>query len=378
MKVNKIDDLMMKLVHYFVTIENYKPIIVKGIENEIWLENLDKDYKLIRINFKYIHNNYQLKNDTMIAKNVMKTIKKKTFSFRMNLLNFLLNTGEDVKLEQEENIKTVVVKKINDVKKDIEVSESYSKITTLENTKLSPEEFMIMGEEMNNKSKKEETKVAKYFNKIKPTTTYFLIMLNILFFLSMYILGNGSTDTETLIRFGANNVYLVQSGEFYRLFTSMFLHIGIVHLFMNMLVLQMVGPLVEQYYGKRKFIIIYFVSGIVGNLLSCTFTTGISAGASGAIFGLFGSILYFGYNYRATLQGIVFSNMLPLIIINLLLGFVLPGIDVSAHIGGLIGGILISIGLGMDEKQNKRIKINANIFLLIISIFLIFLIFQKI
>ena len=92
------DVVVMNLVHYFITEKNYNPVVVRGVNDEIWLENMQSDLKLIRINSNYIHNEEQLKNDTLKAKAIMKSIKKSTLSFKMNMLNLLMDTGESVKL----------------------------------------------------------------------------------------------------------------------------------------------------------------------------------------------------------------------------------------------------------------------------------------
>ena len=89
--IDKKDEIVMKLIHYFVTNENYKPVIVNGIQNEVWLENLDNEIPLIRININYIHNDEQLLLDERKADVIRKTIKKKTYSLKMNLLNILVN-----------------------------------------------------------------------------------------------------------------------------------------------------------------------------------------------------------------------------------------------------------------------------------------------
>ena len=177
----------------------------------------------------------------------------------------------------------------------------------------------------------------------------------------------------------ADNKVLVQNGEFYRLFTSMFLHADIVHLLFNMYALYVLGPQVERYYGKTRFLLIYFVSGLLGSLFSCVFMNDVtfSLGASGAIFGLLGSIAYFTYYYRATLQGLLRSQILPVILINLGLGFFISGIDVMAHIGGLIGGILMSMAIGIGDKGRKSDEINGIIVLILMFAFMIYLLFMR-
>ena len=103
----------------------------------------------------------------------------------------------------------------------------------------------------------------------------------------------------------------------------------------------------------------------------------ISIGASGAIFGLLGSISYFTYYYRATLQGILRGSIMPVIIINLVIGFLLSSIDLSAHIGGLIGGYLISMALGIDTEKDNKSKINGIVLTIILILFMIYIGFVR-
>ena len=103
------------------------------------------------------------------------------------------------------------------------------------------------------------------------------------------------------------------------------------------------------------------------------FPLGISVGASGAIFGLLGSLLYFGYNYRVYLGSVLKSQIIPLIIVNLLFGFITSGVNNVAHIGGLIGGTLITMALGLKYKSKKSQKINGWILLTIFLVFLIYI-----
>ena len=108
--------------------------------------------------------------------------------------------------------------------------------------------------------------------------------------------------------------------------------------------------------------------------MSIIFSDSISAGASGAIFGLLGSLLYFGYHYRVYLGGVLKSQIIPLILINLIFGFTMSGIDNAAHIGGLIGGFLISMAVGVPNKSEKSDIINGIIMSIIYFVFLLFMI----
>ena len=96
---NRIDEITIKLLHYFIIEKGYNPIVLQGAKNEIWLENLSSDYKIVRISSDYIHNNEQLNFDIYKTKQILKKIKRKTFSFSINTLNIFVNLGENVSLK---------------------------------------------------------------------------------------------------------------------------------------------------------------------------------------------------------------------------------------------------------------------------------------
>ena len=375
-KIDKKDDVILKILHYFITEEDYKPIIINGLENEIWLENMQSDLKLIRINTNYIHNEEQLKTDMYKAQSIMRSIKKSTFSFRMNMLNLLLDTGENVKVMDTKNIETIKVDEISDFKKNKVVKEFFPKVSNAELTdQVDPIEFFKLTEDMNQKTIKNEKKLAKIFSQKKPVITYALIVINIMVYLFMVLYDVDGTYFYAL----ANNYEFVQNGQIYRLLTSMFLHSDIIHIACNMYALYILGPQVERYYGKTKFLLIYLLSGLLGSIFSCAFMSAdtISIGASGAIFGLLGSIAYFTYYYRATLQGLLRSQVVPVILLNLAIGFMVPGIDISGHIGGLIGGILVSMGIGIGDKGRKGDQINGIIVFILMTLAMLYMVFVK-
>ena len=242
--------------------------------------------------------------------------------------------------------------------------------------------FLKITDDINKKNKEVSSKVEDVFAKKKPYVTYGLISINILVFILMYLLGTNSQDSKTLIDFGANVPALIKNGEYYRLFTSAFIHIGFLHLICNMYCLYIIGPQIESFLGKIKYLFVYLGSAITANLLSLAMHTNnlltISAGASGAIFGLFGALLYFGYHYRVYLGTVIKSQIIPLILLNLSLGFVLSGVDNAAHIGGLIGGLLITMASGIKYKSTKSDIINGIILTTIFVGFLIYISFAGI
>jgi len=375
---NKNDEMVMALIHYFITEENYNPIVVKGVKDEIWLENLDGPYRIIRINTNYIHNNEQYKFDIFKTKNIMKQIKKKTLSLNINTLNIFLNVSDNVKFDSDiKNIASVKYNELNEITEDKNILELFPKIKNkLIKDKVGMDLLVNVTNDITDKTYKENQTYSKIFSPKKIIITPILISICILMFILMYVIGKGSEDVLTLLLFGANNQTLVESGQVWRLITSTFLHIGIVHLIVNMYSLYIIGKQLEGFLGRIKYLLVYLGSGFLGSLLSVVMHDSVSAGASGAIFGLLGSLLYFGYHYRLYLGTVLRTQVIPIIIINLLIGFSLSGIDNFAHIGGLVGGYLLTMALGVPGKTNKRDQINGTIVFVLLVAFLAFVLFR--
>lgn len=375
--IDKKDLMIMKLLHYFVTEEDYNPIILHGVNDEIWLENLNNPYKVVRIVNHYIHNNEQLSFDNFKVKQITNKLKSKTLSRKMKVLNIYLDLGESVNLTSDSESESVVVKKITDLKNEHLISVFPDILTKTKYEEKGMELFAKITNDINNANKEKTKKLDKIFSIKKPIITYCIIALCILAFILMYIFGNGSSDNLTLIKFGANlDILTVGLGEYFRLITCSFLHIGIFHLLFNMYALYVIGSQAESFFGKIKYLIIYLFSAVSASLLSLMFSANvISAGASGAIFGLMGALLYFGYHYRIYLGNVIKSQIIPIIVINLLFGFLVSGVDNAAHIGGLIGGFLMAMVLGVPEHNDKSSRINGMILLLIYLAFVIYMVF---
>jgi rhomboid protease GluP len=191
-----------------------------------------------------------------------------------------------------------------------------------------------------------ETSNSKNMRNVTPITLT-LIILNILMYLITALLSGGIIDSDinVLVFLGAKVNSLIKSGEYYRLITSMFLHGGIIHLALNMYALYVIGPIIEKLFGKIKFILIYFIGGITASLFSYLFSTSVSIGASGAIFALLGAALVFGIKMRKNIGRDFLRNIFSVIVVNLIIGFSIPNVDNFGHLGGLIGGTLISFVL---------------------------------
>ena len=205
-----------------------------------------------------------------------------------------------------------------------------------------------------------------------------MIAINVIAFFVTFILTQGNFTVGNMLDLGALNYYYVRSGEVWRLISAGFLHGGLMHLLFNMYTLYVIGTQIENFIGKKKYLIIYFFSMICAGLMSCAISSQtVSVGASGAIFGLLGSLVYFGFYYRLYLGSILKNQIIPLIILNLAMGFMMNGIDNAAHIGGLIAGLFIAMGLGVQRKEKNANKVNGLIVSLIYLAFLIYLVFFR-
>jgi rhomboid protease GluP len=183
----------------------------------------------------------------------------------------------------------------------------------------------------------------------KPYITMGIIAINIIMYIVTAYLtytyakgGIFDSDTRVLILLGAKVNELIAEGQYFRLISCMFLHGGILHLGVNMYSLYAIGPMVETVYGKVKYITIYFVAGICSSIFSYIFSTNVSIGASGAIFGLLGAVLVFAIKSKGQTGNAFIKNIISVIIVNIFIGMTLPNIDNFGHVGGLLGGMLIS------------------------------------
>lgn len=376
-QVNERDLISMKLLHYFITKKNYTPIIVQGVENEIWLENLEDEYKVIRIVNNYIHNNEQLDFDVFKTKRMVKKIKKKTFTLKIKTLSILTDVGENVDRGRTfDDVDVIYYENEKELMNNKYIKEAFPDIkNNMEYTEDGFQLFLKITEDINNKNRNDAMETDRILEPKKPVVT--IVILAILALVFLYSLINKQTVvcnyylTEKIICDFSVNREMIQAGYIYRLLTGAFVHTDLLHFICNAYALYMIGSMVEGYFGKKKFIVIYLVSALAGSLLSIAMFDGNSIGASGAIFGLLGSLVYFGYHYRVYFGNVILVRIIPVILLNLAIGFSSEMIDNFAHIGGLIGGFLISKALGVNSRDKKSDKINGIILTVMYFVFLI-------
>ena len=367
--------IAMKLLHYFITEKNYNPIILQGVENEIWLENLNEDYKVVRIVSGYIHNDEQFDFDKFKTKRILKKIRKKTLSLKMNVISIFLNLGDNVTENLSENPDALCIKltEEEDIDKNEILTKAFPDLTKkLSFTEKGMELFMKITNDIEKHNQADAKRVENVFKMKKPIITYSLVIINILMYIIPILFGTYNALLDKYSIYGP----AVRTGQYYRLITGTFIHANIFHLFFNCYALAILGSQLESFLGKPKYLIVYLFSALIGSLFSVTFAGNYySIGASGAIFGLMGSLVYFGYHYRVYLGNVVKSQIIPLILMNLGIGFLVPGIDNSAHIGGLLGGALITVALGVKNKSSNFEKINGLIVTILFLAFVIYMAF---
>lgn len=365
------DYLFWRLAHYLVSDREFRIIKLSNNQNEVWLEKFEnKHLQLIRLFRHDLDWGNWLQKDMELAAANGERIRQRFTKRNINMLNVYVSMYPPVDdyefriskpfVEPNRN-KTAVSTLIFDQYFSEEKLSNFNRIIngsfsiTLKDEYDEGEVIAVKQATFavaNNRAKSE----AELFQYGKPFFTYIFIAIQVIVFLLLEING-GSTNTSTLLRFGAKFNPLILEGEWWRFFTPIVLHIGFLHLAMNTLALYYLGTAVERIFGKFRFLFIYLVAGFFGSLASFVFSPSISAGASGAIFGCFGALLYFGVIYPRLFFRTMGMNIIVVIGINLVFGFTVPGIDNAGHLGGLVGGFLATGIVHFPKKRKLLLQI---------------------
>ncbi len=180
-----------------------------------------------------------------------------------------------------------------------------------------------------------------------PYVTIAFIAANVLLFFAAETTGS-TEDTDVLIRWGGAYTPYITDGQYWRLFTAMFMHSGIRHLLNNMLLLYVLGSNLEALLGRVKYFVLYLAGGFIGNFVSYYFnlrenTNVVSVGASGAIFAVMGAVIFIVLRNHGRVRNLTITQMLVMLAFSLYFGFVATNVANTAHIGGLISGFLLSV-----------------------------------
>lgn len=362
--LEKLENAFWKLVHHFIVRQNYRVLQLSENQNEIWLESLDgKSTELIRILKHNLDWGNWMQRDMERTVLNAERVRKKLYKKNVNALNIYVTEYPPVD-EWESRLQTPLAAgpKNNSVLKSVMVSsnrmeEAFQEISGITRSDVQYEEKALLPD-AHEKLKYEALAEAadriererKMFTAGRPFFTYLFLFLQIAMFVLLELNG-GSTNTKTLIQFGAKYTPLILEGEWWRFFTPIALHIGFFHLLMNSMALYYLGRDIESIYGNVRFLFIYLFAGFAGTLASFLISDSLSAGASGAIFGCFGALLFIGAVNRSLFFRTMGMNVIGVIIINLVFGFIVPGIDNAGHIGGLAGGFLAAGIVGFPKQR---------------------------
>jgi rhomboid protease GluP len=369
MNVLSQDAYYWQFIHHLVANVGMSAFLVKSGEKEIWLEKVDTvETTVVRVIRRDMDwSNYIARDLENLAQDGEK-VRKELKSRRLKIINIYISSflpvdsyeGFFEKMFVTKNNRLNIQTFIIDSEKANELG--VSRLSELldcqipevnDESSYTNEDIQRFRGEVVAISDKKFKKEKELFTYGKPYFTFILLLNVIMIFGLMEYVGS-STSLLTLVEFGAKYDPLIVQGEWWRFFSAIFLHIGILHLAMNSLALFYLGGAVERIYGTKRFIFIYLIAGIFGSISSFAFNSQVSAGASGAIFGCFGALLYFGIVHRKLFLRTLGINVIVILIINLALGFIIPMIDNSAHIGGLIGGFLASSILHLPKHQLKK------------------------
>ncbi|MFS8651257.1 MAG: rhomboid family intramembrane serine protease [Caldibacillus sp.] len=377
------DFVYWKIAHFLVTKRNYQAFYISRDHEEIWLENIkDKERPVIRLRRFDIDWSNWIRNDLEHVILFGEQIKKSYLKKELPILNiyFSMEAPIDpyeqyfanlVKAEEQGIVIRSLLVTGSALVKDLRQVEELLGVRFQIDLEREYESFEVDRlkwhtlERIAEKKREEE----RLFHQDQPRFTYIFIGIQIFIFLLMELFGS-SRNTFILILFGAKYTPLILEGQWWRLITPMFLHIGIIHLLMNSMALYFLGTTVERIFGRFRFLFIFLLAGFMGNVASFVFSSpqSISAGASGGIFGLFGALLFFGLVHPRPFFRTMGANIITLVGINLLIGF-LPGIDFAGHLGGLVGGFLAAAIVSLPREKNFPRQIIAFIATLLITIF---------
>ncbi|WP_170289381.1 rhomboid family intramembrane serine protease [Metabacillus lacus] len=360
------DFLYWKIANQLVLQHGYRMIHISRDQREIWLEPRKKqEFDVIRLKREDADWSNLLLQDMNQAGHTFESIRKRTGRRSFKVFNLYITALPPVDdweyiFESSKLVeKTTLINQLLHTENVSDEAESIQEALPLSLEELSADagidDVQAVKQELLHYTAKRNKEEREIFQHGRPLLTYVFIAIQLVMF---YILesAGGSTNTDVLIRFGAKENTLLLNGEWWRLVAPVFLHIGFLHLMMNTLALLYIGGAVERMFGSRRFLFIYLLSGIAGTLASFAFSPFVSAGASGAIFGCFGALLYMGVSKPKLFFRTIGANILVVIAINIAIGFTIPNIDNAGHLGGLAGGFLASFIFQLPNQRKVFVR----------------------
>ncbi|WP_394232952.1 rhomboid family intramembrane serine protease [Niallia oryzisoli] len=362
--------IFWRLANYYISEHEYRIIQLSKSQKELWLEKMEnKKAQVIRILLYNLDWSNWMQRDIQLTLANGESIRKQLHKRSMDVLNIYVTPYPPVDdyenyinqpLLHPKGEKTKITSLICDRQNQVQTIEAFmnESIPFIWKEEYAEQDIEAEKQAALSTARKKVKSEKALFENGKPRFTYLFIAIQIIMFILMEAAG-GSTNTSVLIEFGAKANWLILEGEWWRLFTPIVLHIGILHLVMNTFALYYLGLTVERLFGNSRFLFIYVFAGFCGSFASLLFSQNISAGASGAIFGCFGALLYFGTAFPKLFFRTMGTNILVVIAINLAFGFSVSGIDNAGHIGGLIGGFLAAAIVHIPKQKRPIVQVTA-------------------
>lgn len=370
------DYVFWRLAFFFISDQGYRIIQLFDNQKELWLEKVEnKRAPIVRLLRQDIDWANSIQKDISFCAANGERVRKQIGRGDLNLLNIYVSQFPPVD-EYEYRLakpfvypdgKKTVVNSVLLTSKNYKegfqlLSEWVEKDVSFDiNEEYTEQDAAILKKTALEYAIKQAKSERAIFTSGKPFFTYIFMIIQVAVFFWLETHG-GSTNTSTLIKYGAKFNPSIQAGEWWRFFTPIFLHIGFTHLAMNTLSLYFLGPAVERMFGNTRFFFMYMFAGFTGFIASFIFSDNVSAGASGAISGCFGALLFFGVIYPKLFSRTLGPYVIAIFIINIVFGFSQSGIDNAGHLGGLIGGFLAA---GIVYFPKKKKPLLQAIFLLI-------------
>ncbi|MED1205134.1 rhomboid family intramembrane serine protease [Heyndrickxia acidicola] len=385
MENRQVDFLFWRIVHYFIIEKEYRLIQMSEDQQEIWLENQsNRNAQMVRIlRYDLDWGNWMKRDIQQIgvqAENIRRHFGKRDFQM-LNLYVSMYPPVDDFEdtLKQPLELDKGRTRVHSILFASDRLSESTKRLSILMKDQLAfslKENYedidiqMIKRTALSHAANQVQEE-RQLFEFGKPLFTYIFLFIQVVVYFSMTVAGGDTT--QNLIRFGAKVNPLIIDGQWWRFFTPIFLHVSIIHLLMNSLALYYLGPTIEKIFGRSRFLWIYLFAGFTGSLASFLFSNSISAGASGAIFGCFGALLYLGAVYPKLFFRTMGRDVIVVIIINLVFGFTAGGIDNFGHIGGLAGGFLAAAIVHFPKKRKLSTQLAALVITGVITLWMLFI-----
>ena len=357
---------MLDVTYFLLDKCNYKRMNVINPNLDLWLvNNKNSKYPIIRLTSTPLSEGLRQKNEVMKhvvhISNLVKVDAK--------LLNVHFNQDSQDEVLSGDYMQVVV-------------NENYVSNLLLSDFKNFNKALRPIKSDLNSELKRRELKILdlsskgsriKEFSIKKVGPTQAIMFINLLVFMGATFLSTKFGDSLAAVLMGGlYKNFIYGANEWWRIITAGFLHVDLFHILMNTLVLFQAGVLVETLYGKKQMIIIYLTSIITSSLLALIMMDGgtVSLGASGGVFGLMGAIIVYLYTSNLVKVPTVRSQIFRTLLANVLISLI-PGISFYGHLGGFIGGVLITVSISNSAKL-KPMKKHAMISTVIIIVGMVF------